>query len=67
MRKAEAMALVGQQVKVWTAANGEYVGTLEAVFGPPGEAAFASRACLSRHNILSGVPSFVGGSGLGMR
>lgn len=35
MRRAEAEALIGSKVRVWTAANGEYVGTLVEVFGSP--------------------------------
>ncbi len=35
MRKIEAEQLIGKQVRVWTAANGVYVGTLEVVSGSP--------------------------------
>lgn len=31
MRKEEALALVGKPVSAWTAANGQYIGTLQAV------------------------------------
>jgi len=35
MRRAEAEQLIGQHVRVWTAANGQYVGTLLEVYGSP--------------------------------
>lgn len=35
MRKVEAEALLGKKVRAWTAANGEYVGTLVKVAGSP--------------------------------
>lgn len=35
MRKIEAEQLIGKQVRVWTAANGVYVGTLEVASGSP--------------------------------
>ena len=35
MKRAQAEALIGHQVRAWTAANGVYVGTLEAISGSP--------------------------------
>ena len=35
MKNKEAQALIGTRVQVWTAMNGVYVATLEAVFGSP--------------------------------
>lgn len=35
MKRQGAEKLIGSRVKVWTAMNGEYVGTLEEVFGSP--------------------------------
>lgn len=35
MRRAEAESLKGERVFVWTAMNGQYVGTLESVEGSP--------------------------------
>lgn len=35
MNRKQAVALIGQRVKVWTAANGEYAGELLEVFGSP--------------------------------
>ena len=43
MRRAEAEALLGQPVRVWTASNGEYVGKLLELFGSP----WRGRVCVT--------------------